>query len=66
MVCKYVSKESALSFTPDNNDEIRADISVRNFWQRLQRAFVDIRVIYPFAPIPAEPSLAIMMKAMKK
>ena len=66
VVCKCVSKESALSFTPDSNDEMRADISVGNFWQRLQRAFVDIRVIYPFAPIPAEPSLAIMMKAIKK
>ena len=50
MVCKVVRKEPTLSTTPDSNDELRADISMHSFWQRLQRAFVDVRVFYPFAP----------------
>ena len=31
MVCKDVRKEPTLSTIPDSNDELRADISVRNF-----------------------------------
>ena len=36
-----------LSTTPDGNNELRANISVRSFWLRLQRAFLSKRVIYP-------------------
>ena len=35
MVCKDVRKESTLSTTPDSNDELRANISMRSFWKRL-------------------------------
>ena len=30
--------------------EGRLDISIRGFWQRVQRAFTDIRIFNPFAP----------------
>ena len=46
MVCKNVRKEPTLSTTPSNNGELRADISVRSFCQRLQGAFVDARVFH--------------------
>ena len=49
-VCKDVSKEPVIQSSPANDDEIRADVCARGFWQRLQRAFVDVRVFYPFAP----------------
>ena len=65
MVCKDVRKEPTLSTTPDSNDELRADISMHSFWQRLQRAFVDVRVFYPFAPKHRNQSLATMMKTME-
>ena len=64
-LCKDVRKEPTLSITLDSNDELRADISVCSFWQRLQRAFVDVRVFYPFAPIYRNQSLATMMKTME-
>ena len=65
MVCKDVRNEPTLSTTPDSNDELRADISVRSFWQRLQRAFVDVRVFYPFAPSYRNQSLATTMKIIE-
>ena len=65
MVCKDVWKEPALSTKPGSDDELRADINVRSFWQRLQRAFVDVRVFYPFAPSYRNPSLATTMKTME-
>ena len=48
MVCKDVRKEQTLSTTPDSNDELRADISVRSFWQRLQTAFAETKGFLPF------------------
>ena len=66
MVCEDVRKEPTLSTTPDSNDELRADISMCSFWQRLQRAFVDVKVFYPFAPSYWDQSLATTMKAMEK
>ena len=66
MVCKDVKKEPTLSTAPNNDEELRADISVRSFWQRLQRAFVDVRVFYPFAPSYRNQSLSTTMKAMEK
>ena len=32
----------------ENGVEVRADVRARGFWQRMQRAFVDVRVFYPF------------------
>ena len=65
MVCKDVRKEATLSTIPDNNDELRADISVRSFCQRLQGAFVDVRVFYSFAPSYRNQSLATTRKTME-
>ena len=65
MACKDVRKEPALSTTPGSDDVLRADINVRSFWQRLQRAFVDVRVFYPFAPSYRNQSLATTMKTME-
>ena len=65
MVCKDVRKEPKLSTTPNSNDKLRADISVCSFWQRLQRAIVDVRMFYPFAPSYWNQSLVIMMKTME-
>ena len=65
MVCKDARKEPTLSTTPDSNDELWADISAHSFWQRLQRAFVDVRVFYPFTPRYRNQSLATMMKTME-
>ena len=50
VVCKDVRKEPTLSTLPDSNDELQPDISVRSFWQRFQRANVDVRVFYHFTP----------------
>ena len=36
MVCKDVKKGPRLSFTPESNDKLRADINVLSFWQILQ------------------------------
>ena len=49
MMCKNVRKEPPLSATPDSNDELRADINMRSFWQIWQRTFVDVMIFYPFA-----------------
>ena len=65
MLCKDVRKELTLSTTPDSNDELRADISVRSFWEGLQRELVDVRVFYPFTPSYRNQSLATTMKAME-
>ena len=42
MIFKDVRKEPTLRTTPDSNDELRGDISLHSFWQRLQRALVDV------------------------
>ena len=65
VVCKDVRKEPTLSTTSDSNDELRAGISVRSFWQRLRRAFADVRVFYPSAPSYRNQSLAKTMKTME-
>ena len=51
MVCTDVSKEPKLSTTPNSNEEIQGYISVLNFWQRLQRAFVNVRVFFHITSI---------------
>ena len=44
-VYQGISKEPALSTTTTTtNDDLRADINSRGFWQRMQRTFVDIRL----------------------
>ena len=65
MISKDVRKEPTLSTTPESNDELRADINVRSFWQRLQRPFVGARVFYPIAPSHQNQSLAKTMKTME-
>ena len=65
VACKDVRKEPALCTTPQSNDELRADISVRSLWKRLQRAFVDVMVFYPFAPSYRNQSQATTMKTTK-
>ena len=65
MVRKHVRKEPTLSTIPNSNDELWADISVRSFWQRLQRPFVDVRVFYLFPPGYGNQSLAITMKTVE-
>ena len=65
MLCKDVRKEPKLSTTSESNDELQADISVRSFWQKLQKAFVDVRIFYPFAPSYRNQSVAITMKTME-
>ena len=65
MVCEEIRKEPTLRTTADNSDELRADISVRSFWQKLQTALVDIRIFYPFAPSYRNQSLTTTMKTKK-
>ena len=65
MICKDVRKEPILSTTLDSNDELRADLSMHSFWQRLQKAYVDVRVFYPFAPSYWDQSLATVMKTLE-
>ena len=59
MVCNGVEIEPCLLPVPDGfhlprgtniQDEARLDVSVRSFWSRLDRAFVDVRVLHPQAP----------------
>ena len=64
-VCKDVSKEPLIQPYENDESEVRADVSARGFWQRLQRAFVDVRVFYPFARSYQNQSLAASMKAME-
>ena len=65
IVSKDVKKQPALNTTPDNNDELGADISLRSFGQRFPRAFVDVRDFYPFTPSYQNQSLATIMKTME-
>eukprot|EP00795_Rhopilema_esculentum_P006622 gene6622-12158_t len=41
-VCKDVCNEPCLQQS-ENGVELRAEVSARGFWQRMQRAFVDVR-----------------------
>ena len=65
IVSKDVKKEPALNTTPDNNDELGANISLRSFGQRFPRPVVDVRDFYPFAPSYQNQSLATIMKTME-
>ena len=58
-VCVDVSTEPALQpigtrrlkyRTANRADDARLDVSARNFWQRVQRVFADVRVFHPSAP----------------
>eukprot|EP00794_Sanderia_malayensis_P018637 gene18637-biopygen15703 len=63
-VCKDVCKEPCLQQS-ENGSELRADVSARGFWQRMQRAFVDVRVFYPFAPSYRCKTLASTFRSME-
>ena len=64
-VCKDVEKEPPLQPSTTGTEELRADIVARGFWQPMQRAFMDVRVFYPFAPSYRNQSLAATMKTME-
>jgi len=56
-VCRDVDIEPALlpltgenfNKTSNSTNEARLDVSARNFWNRGERAFFDVRVVNPFA-----------------
>eukprot|EP00795_Rhopilema_esculentum_P015801 gene15801-7105_t len=63
-VCKDVCKEPCLQQS-ENGVELRADVSARGFCQRMQRAFVDVRLFYPFAPSYRCKTLAATFRSME-
>ena len=63
-VCKDVCKEPCLQQS-ENGVEIRVDVTARGFWQRMQRAFVDVRVFYPFVPSYRCKTLASTFRSME-
>ena len=65
-VCKDVEKEPILLRRSENDPDIRADISMRSFWQRQQKAFVDVRVFYPYARSYANQNLSNTFSKMEK
>ena len=66
IVCKDVEKEPVLQKRFNEDAELRADISLRGFWQRQQKAFVDVRVFYPFARSYQNQNLPTTMNMMEK
>ena len=66
IVCKDVEKEPVLQKKFDRDPELRADIVLRGFWQRQQKAFLDVRVFSPFARSYQSQNLASTMKQMEK
>ena len=64
-VCKDVEKEPTLDSSLTGTEELPADIAARGFWQRMQRAFMDVTVVYPFAPSYQSQSLSATMKSME-
>ena len=64
-VCTDVDTEPPLQSSTAGTEELRADIVARGFWQPMQRAFMDVRVFYPFAPSYRNQSLAATMKSME-
>ena len=64
-VCKDVEKEPTLDSSLTGTEELPADIAARGFWQRMQRAFMDVKVFYPFAPSYRSQSLSATMKLME-
>ena len=63
-VCKDVCKEPCLQQS-ENGVELRVDMSAPGFWQRMQRAFVDVRVFYPFTPSYRCKTLASIFRSME-
>ena len=64
-VCNDVSKEPVLQSTLNDPTALRADVVMRGFWQRQQRAFIDVRVFYPFARSYQNRSLQATMKTIE-
>ena len=50
IICKDVEKEPTLDSSPAGTEEPRAYIVAHEFWQWIQRAFMNVKVFYPFAP----------------
>ena len=65
VVCKDVEKEPILQKRFDHDSELRADVTLRGFWQRQQKAFLDVRVFSPLARSYQNQSLASVMKSME-
>lgn len=51
---------------PTDGDDARLDVTAMGFWQRLQRAFFDIRVTNPLAPSYAAKSLPQHLKEQEE
>ncbi len=66
IVCKDVEKEPILQKRFDHDSELRADVTLRGFWQRQQKAFLDVRVFSPSARSYQNQNLASVMKQMEK
>ena len=66
IVCKDVEKEPILQKRFDHDLDLRADIALRGFWQRQQKAFLDVRVFSPFARCYRSQNLASVMRLMEK
>ena len=66
IVCRDVEKEPVLQKKFDRDPELRAVIALRGFWQRQQKAFLDVRVFSPFARSYQSQNLASTMKQMEK
>jgi len=47
-------------------DADRADVSARGFWQRRQKAFVDVRIFYPFAQSYRNQALSATFRSMER
>ena len=65
IICKDVEKEPTLDSSPAGTEEPRAYIVAHEFWQWIQRAFMNVKVFYPFAPSYRSQSLSATMKSME-
>ena len=66
IVCKDVEKEPILQKRFEHDSELRADITLRGFWQRQQKAFLDVRVFSPSARSYQNQNLPSVMRQMEK
>ena len=64
-VCKDVETKPPLQSSTAGTEELCADIVARGFWQPMKRAFMDVRVLYPFALSYRSQILAAIMKSME-
>ena len=65
-VSSDVEVEPHLIPSNDQPDESRLDLSIRDFWQRGQKAFLDIRICNPYAPTLRQLSLKKLLENNEK